>query len=151
MYPLFPGCICFWLGHPVSAGLDMSRKRLANKSRSWVSFFFQDKFNLIGGKLGSLFFVTNIIAAFSMLVSASIAKRIGNVKVCPITTCPFCTLPNRLSDHGVHSLTISHISSLDSSSFIFEFGNAIPHSSLLHSVHGWSTSFRLSRCSCASK
>jgi len=43
--------------------------------------FFQRKFHLEEGKLGSLFFVTSIIAAASTLVASSLAKRIGNVKV----------------------------------------------------------------------
>ncbi|MCJ1358881.1 MAG: hypothetical protein MMC33_008881 [Icmadophila ericetorum] len=48
---------------------------------SWVTYFFRRKFNLEEGKLGSLFFITSIIAAASTLVASSISKRIGNVKV----------------------------------------------------------------------
>jgi Na+/melibiose symporter-like transporter len=49
--------------------------------RSWVTFFFRSHYGIEEGKLGSIFFVTSIIAAFSTIVAASIAKRIGNVKV----------------------------------------------------------------------
>jgi hypothetical protein len=50
-------------------------------TRSWVVWFFKKKFDLRDGVLGSLFFTTSIIAAASMLVASSIAKRIGNIKV----------------------------------------------------------------------
>ena len=46
-----------------------------------MTYFFKRKFALPEGKLGSIFFTTSIIAAASMLVASSIAKRIGNVKV----------------------------------------------------------------------
>lgn len=55
---------------------------------SWVTFFFHDKFNLEPGKLGSLFFTTSIIAAISMLLASSIAKRFGNVKTMVFTHLP---------------------------------------------------------------
>jgi MFS-type transporter involved in bile tolerance (Atg22 family) len=48
---------------------------------SWVTFFFHEKFGISDGKLGSLFFTTSIIAAASMLLASSIAKRFGNVQV----------------------------------------------------------------------
>jgi hypothetical protein len=48
---------------------------------SWVIWFFKTKFNLKDGMLGSLFFTTSIIAAASMLVASSIAKRFGNIQV----------------------------------------------------------------------
>jgi len=44
--------------------------------------FFQRKFHIQEGELGTLFFVTSIIAAASTLVASSLAKRIGNIKVC---------------------------------------------------------------------
>ena len=53
---------------------------------SWVTFFFKQKFGLSDGKLGSIFSITGIISAVSMLVASSIAKRIGNVKVSLIST-----------------------------------------------------------------
>ncbi|RQM06139.1 hypothetical protein DH86_00003405, partial [Scytalidium sp. 3C] len=46
---------------------------------SWVTWFFKQKYDLQEGFLGSLFFVTSIIAACSMLVASSIAKRFGNI------------------------------------------------------------------------
>ncbi|KAF4635969.1 hypothetical protein G7Y89_g2120 [Cudoniella acicularis] len=55
---------------------------------SWVTFFFHDKFGLQSGKLGSLFFTTSIIAAISMLLASSIAKRFGNVKTMVFTHLP---------------------------------------------------------------
>lgn len=50
---------------------------------AWQTFFFKTKFNLNEGVLGTIFFTTTIVAAFSMLASSSIAKRIGNIKVRP--------------------------------------------------------------------
>ncbi|MCJ1419900.1 hypothetical protein MMC32_006256 [Xylographa parallela] len=55
---------------------------------SWVTYFFRQKFDLHEGSLGSLFFTTSIIAAASMLVASSIAKRIGNVKTMVFTHLP---------------------------------------------------------------
>jgi hypothetical protein len=46
-----------------------------------MTYFFHRKFSLPEGQLGTIFFVTSSIAAASMLVASSIAKRIGNVKV----------------------------------------------------------------------
>ena len=60
-------------------GLDSFASGLA--SLSWMTYFFRRKFSLPDGQLGTIFFVTSIIAAASMLVASSIAKRIGNVKV----------------------------------------------------------------------
>ncbi|PSS07124.1 hypothetical protein M430DRAFT_45943 [Amorphotheca resinae ATCC 22711] len=55
---------------------------------SWVTYFFHDKFKLEEGKLGSLFFTTSIIAAVSMLLASSIAKRFGNIKTMVFTHLP---------------------------------------------------------------
>jgi hypothetical protein len=49
--------------------------------RAWTVYFFKTKFNLPSGTLGTIFFITSIIAAASMLVASSIAKRFGNIKV----------------------------------------------------------------------
>ena len=54
---------------------------LLTSRRSWVSYYFKSQYGLEEGRLGSIFFVTNIIAAASMLVASSLAKRFGNVKV----------------------------------------------------------------------
>lgn len=53
-----------------------------------MTYFFKRKFNLPEGQLGSLFFSTSVISALSMLVAASIAKRIGNVKAMAFTHLP---------------------------------------------------------------
>ncbi|KAF2094092.1 MFS general substrate transporter [Rhizodiscina lignyota] len=55
---------------------------------SWTTNFFRRKFNLAEGYLGSLFFTTSIIAALSVLVAASLARRIGNVKTMVFTHLP---------------------------------------------------------------
>ena len=62
-------------------GLDSFGSGLA--SLSWMTYFIRRKFGLPEGQLGTIFFVTSSIAAASTLVAASIAKRIGNVKVYP--------------------------------------------------------------------
>jgi len=59
---------------------------------SWVVWFFRDKYNLQEGKLGSLFFVTSIIASISMLLASSIAKRFGNIKTMVFTHLPSSAL-----------------------------------------------------------
>ncbi|KAH8593364.1 major facilitator superfamily domain-containing protein [Bisporella sp. PMI_857] len=55
---------------------------------SWITFFFQTKFDLMEGKLGTLFFLTSGTTALSMLVAASIAKRIGNIRTMVFTHLP---------------------------------------------------------------
>lgn len=60
-------------------GLDAFASGLA--SLSWMTYFFKRKFELPEGKLGSIFFTTNIISSASTLAASSIAKRMGNVKV----------------------------------------------------------------------
>ena len=55
---------------------------------SWVTYFFTRKFALPEGKLGTLFFVTNIISAASNLVASSIAKRIGLIRAMVFTHLP---------------------------------------------------------------
>ncbi|KAJ5692024.1 hypothetical protein N7462_001447 [Penicillium macrosclerotiorum] len=67
-------------------GLDSFASGLA--SLSWMTYFFHRKFNLPEGELGTIFFVTSTIAAASMLVASSIAKRIGNVKTMVFTHLP---------------------------------------------------------------
>lgn len=53
-----------------------------------MTFFFHEKFHLKEGVLGSLFFTTAIIAAISMLLASSIAKRIGNIQTMVFTHLP---------------------------------------------------------------
>lgn len=55
---------------------------------SWVTWYFKKKFQLEDGRLGSLFFTTSIIAAASMLLASSIAKRIGNIQTMVFTHLP---------------------------------------------------------------
>ncbi|KAF2152198.1 MFS general substrate transporter [Myriangium duriaei CBS 260.36] len=55
---------------------------------SWVTFYFKSRFGLAEGEIGTLFFATSIISAFSILVASSVAKRIGNVKTMVFTHLP---------------------------------------------------------------
>jgi len=55
---------------------------------SWITYFFNRKFALAEGKLGTLFFVTNIISSASNLVASSIAKRIGLIETMVFTHLP---------------------------------------------------------------
>ncbi|KAL8754818.1 MAG: hypothetical protein Q9184_004999 [Pyrenodesmia sp. 2 TL-2023] len=57
-------------------------------SASWMTYFFTTKFSLPEGTLGTLFFVTSIVAALSNLVASSISKRIGLVKTMVFTHLP---------------------------------------------------------------
>ncbi|PNS20997.1 hypothetical protein CAC42_3334 [Sphaceloma murrayae] len=64
-------------------------------SLSWITYFFREKFGLKDGALGSIFFTTSIVAAFSSLVAASIARRIGNINASEITMV-FTHLPSSI-------------------------------------------------------
>jgi MFS-type transporter involved in bile tolerance (Atg22 family) len=55
---------------------------------SWVTYFFRSRYHLSEGTLGSIFFTTAIIAAASMLVASSLAKRFGNVNTMVFTHLP---------------------------------------------------------------
>lgn len=55
---------------------------------SWVTYFFRSRYNLSEGALGSIFFTTSIVAAGSMLVASSLAKRFGNVNTMVFTHLP---------------------------------------------------------------
>jgi MFS-type transporter involved in bile tolerance (Atg22 family) len=50
-------------------------------SSSWITYYFKSQYHIEEGKLGSIFFTTSIIAAGSVLVASSLARRIGNVRV----------------------------------------------------------------------
>ncbi|KAH9830690.1 MFS general substrate transporter [Teratosphaeria destructans] len=69
---------------------------------SWVTFYFKRRFDLAEGAIGTLFFITSIISALSILVAASIARRIGNVKTMVFTHLPSAVslamigIPNQL-------------------------------------------------------
>ncbi|KAL9124178.1 MAG: hypothetical protein Q9217_006472, partial [Psora testacea] len=55
---------------------------------SWITYFFSRKFKLPEGQLGTLFFVTNIIASIGTLAASSLAKRIGLIKTMVLTHLP---------------------------------------------------------------
>ncbi|KAF4450446.1 hypothetical protein F53441_6445 [Fusarium austroafricanum] len=55
---------------------------------SWITYYFKSQYRLEEGKLGSIFFTTSIIAAGSMLVASSLAKRFGNVRTMVFTHMP---------------------------------------------------------------
>ncbi|KND88846.1 putative membrane protein [Tolypocladium ophioglossoides CBS 100239] len=68
--------------------LDSFASGLAPLDRSWVTFFFRDRYGLEEGRLGSVFFTTSIISAASVIVASSLAKRLGNVKTMVFTHLP---------------------------------------------------------------
>lgn len=55
---------------------------------SWVTYFFRSRYDLSEGALGSVFFTTSLVAAGSMLVASSLAKRFGNVNTMVFTHLP---------------------------------------------------------------
>ncbi|KAL8718312.1 MAG: hypothetical protein Q9181_008221 [Wetmoreana brouardii] len=55
---------------------------------SFITYFFATKFSLPEGTIGTLFFITSIIAALSNLVASSISKRIGLLKTMVFTHLP---------------------------------------------------------------
>ncbi|KAK4077416.1 uncharacterized protein Triagg1_3748 [Trichoderma aggressivum f. europaeum] len=57
-------------------------------SMSWVTYFFRWRYGIEEGNLGSIFFVTSITSALSMLVASSLAKRFGNIKTMVFTHLP---------------------------------------------------------------
>ena len=55
---------------------------------SWLTYFFNQKFHLSEGKLGSVFFIASICSAISNLFAASLAKRLGLIKTMVFTHVP---------------------------------------------------------------
>ncbi|KAL9133350.1 MAG: hypothetical protein Q9175_005471 [Cornicularia normoerica] len=55
---------------------------------SWVTYFFDRKFKISEGQLGTLFFATNIVSSISNLAASSLAKRIGLIKTMVFTHLP---------------------------------------------------------------
>ncbi|RBR08523.1 uncharacterized protein FIESC28_10213 [Fusarium coffeatum] len=55
---------------------------------SWITFYFKSQYHIEEGQLGSIFFTTSIIAACSVLVASSLAKRFGNVRTMVFTHIP---------------------------------------------------------------
>lgn len=56
--------------------------------RSWTTNYFHRHFSLPQSTIGTLFFITSIISAISILAAASIARRFGNVKTMVFTHLP---------------------------------------------------------------
>lgn len=56
--------------------------------QSWIIYFFDRKFSLPEGQLGTLGFFTYIIASASNLVASAISKRIGFIKTMVFTHLP---------------------------------------------------------------
>ncbi|KAI9150521.1 membrane protein [Paramyrothecium foliicola] len=86
---------------------------------SWIMYYFKSRFNLMEGSLGSIFFVTNIIAAGSTLVASSLAKRLGNVPTMVFTHIPSAVflalipIPNQLQWSLTFLILRSCIQSMD--------------------------------------
>ncbi|RYP92840.1 hypothetical protein DL770_001011 [Monosporascus sp. CRB-9-2] len=55
---------------------------------SWITYYIQSKFNIEEGVLGTIFFVSQMLAATSMIVASSLAKRFGNVNTMVFTHLP---------------------------------------------------------------
>lgn len=81
-------------------GLDAFASSLA--TISWISYYVSRKFDLTGGLLGSIFFVTGIVSAFAALGGSSISKRLGPLLTMVVTHLPssailaFLPLPSSL-------------------------------------------------------
>ncbi|KAI1867321.1 hypothetical protein JX265_000842 [Neoarthrinium moseri] len=55
---------------------------------SWITYFFHTRFNIEEGRLGTIFLVTSIVTAASMLLAASVSRRLGNIKTMVCTHLP---------------------------------------------------------------
>ncbi|VVT56512.1 uncharacterized protein SAPINGB_P005121 [Magnusiomyces paraingens] len=55
---------------------------------SWISYYITSKFHINPEILGTAFFITGFIGAFTMLISSSIAKRLGPVLTMALTHFP---------------------------------------------------------------
>ncbi|KAF2154442.1 MFS general substrate transporter [Myriangium duriaei CBS 260.36] len=72
-------------------------------SFSWITYYFQRKFGISEGDLGTLFSVATAVSAVSVLFASAIAKRLGNVKTMAFTHLPstvavmFIPMPSSLS------------------------------------------------------
>jgi MFS family permease len=60
-------------------------------SPSWLTYFFTTYHDVNPGSLGTLFFVTNILATISNLVALPLARRLG-----PLKTMTFTHLPSAI-------------------------------------------------------
>jgi MFS family permease len=55
---------------------------------SWISYFFNRKFSLAEGTIGTLFFISMLIASASNLAAPSLARRIGLIRAMVFTHVP---------------------------------------------------------------
>ena len=55
---------------------------------AWLSFYFITEFNLAEGTLGTLFFITSLVASVSNLFAAPLARRIGLIRTMVFTHLP---------------------------------------------------------------
>ena len=108
---------------------------------TWQTFFFKTKFNLSEGVLGSIFFTTASIASLSMLVSSSIAKRIGNIKVCYGYQTP--TSLTR-TGYGLHPFTVRNRPRFSCYTRSTSYSAHITHSPCMYTIHGHSPTKRIS-------
>ena len=53
-----------------------------------MTYFFQWKYNIEEGRLGTIFFAANLCSAASVIVASSLAKRFGNVNIMVFTHLP---------------------------------------------------------------
>jgi hypothetical protein len=113
-----------------------------DQGRSWVTFYFKQKFDLKEGSLGSIFSITGIIATLSVLIASSLSKRIGNVKVRSQEAGKTSGLTN--PDHGLYASTVVNFSSFDPYPRDFEWGSCLPHSTGMHAEYGCGPSVCLS-------
>ncbi|RLV92571.1 putative membrane protein [Spathaspora sp. JA1] len=67
-------------------GLDAFASSLT--PTSWISYYLKNKFDISASYLGSVFFTTGIISAFTSLFSTSLTKRIGAVVTMVVTHLP---------------------------------------------------------------
>ena len=87
--------------------------------QSWMVYFFERKFQVQEGTLGTLFFVTNILSSGSSLVASSVAKRIGLVKTMVFTHLPAAVLlaliplPSKVGPSMLFLIIRASINSMD--------------------------------------
>lgn len=55
---------------------------------SWTTYFFATKFHLSEGKLGTLFFIANVLSTIANFAAAPLARRIGLIKTMVFTHVP---------------------------------------------------------------
>lgn len=71
-------------------GLDAFASSLVQGS--WLAYYIKNKFDVTSTTLGSIFFVTHIIAGLCSLFSTSLTKRLGPVVTMVVTHLPASTL-----------------------------------------------------------